>query len=785
MRGSWWWWTVGLLAAGCAVASAVDTSNRSPAPGAAPAGTQSTTSSDRIEVAGGLRAMALTLPDDVLEALRTSQWDLALAGLRKVPLDGLKGAQKGDWAFLVGWCATHGTDPAAASDVLPLLDGTTSVPEPYLALVHGELLLAVNKPLDALPWLERVGTTAVIAPRAALKAADALQALGRTADARAKLQPIAARPDPTPGNGEILMRLAEWHGIGSDEAYPLARRVWTYYPGTDADLLATTALAKYPSKQPTWQESTIRAEQWMNASNWDAALALVEPLAAHGAGDSLDACRLRFVRGRSLYKKNAVSDAADALAGIGASCAEVTDDYGARGLYLLGTAQYRRKLFDASAKSYRELTTLYPKSTMADDGLTRGGISLIEAGREDEARKWWEEALAQFPDGDTVPEALLRLAFARYLEGDGADARAIAARLGGLPLTGDSVSVQAGRYWAARWRLYPSAADPRHKDPDPAALADAVAGWKALCLDQPHSFYAILAYSRLVEVAPDVAKQLAVRPAGHDDGSKVAPWSVRLDLARDPHVRDGVALIRVGLVGEALAEWAMVDKGALQPDERAWLSELRVVSGDWLFAHDELRRWLLAHPLTTLGAHEPQIARLAYPDRYWDEVKASVKPEYRFEPRLFHALIREESSFNRQIVSFAGARGLSQLMPATAKQTAGWLGITITNAELEVPAKNLVIGARYLEAMHKQLSGSPYLALAAYNGGAANVNKWVGEDGNPPTDEYVERIPFEETRGYVKRVMGTWQAMRYRFDTQNPAFPDMSRFNHQAEPEGL
>lgn len=731
-----------------------------------------------------LRKLALPLPVTVLDALRTGYWDVALAGLRTMDTTVLVGPQKGDWAFLVAWCATHGTAPQSAVDVLPLLDGAVSVPEPYVALVRGEVLLADGKPLDALGWFDRVGAATVISPRAALKAADALAALGRTAEARERLQPVADRPDPTLGNPEILLRLAEWHGIGSDAAYPLLRRIWTHYPGTEPDLQASALLAQYPTRPATWQEKTLRAEQWMELQNWKAAQAEIAPVLGNVGTGTLESCRLQFVQGRAQYKLNAVSDAAATLATIGPSCLEASVDYGPRGLYLLGTALYRRKNYEGAAAAYHQIVELYPTHTMADDALTRGGIALFEAGRKDEARKWWEEALAKYPKGDTVPEALTRLSFSRYLDGDPEDARAIATRLGNLPLDGDAVSVQAGRYWAARWRLYGTASAPNQKSTDPAALADAVAGWKKLCEELPGSFYAILAYSRLVEVAPDVAAALAKRPANHDDGHEVVPWVVRLDLARDPNLRDGVGLMRLGLANEALAEWSRVDFSSLAPDERAWLSELRIVAEDWLFAHDELRRWIGTHPPGTLGPREPQIIRLAYPDRYWAEVKTAVKPDYKYEPRMFHALVREESNFNREIVSFAGARGLSQLMPATAKQTADWLKMTVSMDDLNVPQTNLIIGARYLEQMHRQLSGSPFLAIASYNAGAANAQKWTLANGNPPTDEYVERIPFEETRGYVKRVMGTWQTMRYRFDLDAPAYPDLSRFNHRTELEG-
>jgi soluble lytic murein transglycosylase len=213
----------------------------------------------------------------------------------------------------------------------------------------------------------------------------------------------------------------------------------------------------------------------------------------------------------------------------------------------------------------------------------------------------------------------------------------------------------------------------------------------------------------------------------------------------------------------------------------AWLMELRIMSGDWLYAHDAFRRWIRSHPVGTLGPRQAQVIRVAYPDRYWDLVQNAAQDD-RYDPRLFHALVREESNFNRRIVSFAGAVGLSQLMPATAKETCGWMGKTYSLEALNDPETNLSIGARYLDAMHKQLSDSPYLSLAAYNAGAGRVGQWRRAWGNVPTDEYVERIPFRETREYVKRVMGTWQVMRFQFD-DTAAIPDLSAFNHQALPE--
>jgi soluble lytic murein transglycosylase len=214
----------------------------------------------------------------------------------------------------------------------------------------------------------------------------------------------------------------------------------------------------------------------------------------------------------------------------------------------------------------------------------------------------------------------------------------------------------------------------------------------------------------------------------------------------------------------------------------AWWVELRGNTGDWLYAHDAFRHYLWSHPFDALGDRQAQVIRLAWPDRYWDLVQEAAKGD-RYDPRLFHALVREESNFNSRIESFAGALGLSQLMPATAKQTAGWLGMTVAISDLDDPKTNLTIGARYLDAMHKEQGGSPYLALASYNAGGGRSRQWTKAWGNPPTDEWVERIPFRETRGYVKRVMGTWQTMRWQFDVEEDGYYDLSAFNHAARPD--
>ncbi len=733
---------------------------------------------DVVAIDPELQRAVWPVPQPATDRLRAEDWPAAVAALRAVPLDGLVGDQKSAWAFLVAWAAVHTDHPEQALDVLPLLAPTPAVPDAWGAAVRGELLLAAGKAEEALVELAKVDAASAVGPRAAMAAHEALRGLGREQEAWERVEALVARPDPAPGNAAALLALARRAGLESPVGRGHALRIQVFYPGTPED----EAVKGLGTSGWTWQERARRAEGLANAGQWQAAIELTAGITDPEAkGSSIDACRLRYVRGRSLTKKNAQSEAAAVLADVASACAGVEGDYGAKGAYLLGQALHRRKAYAEAAAAYRALAETFPASSVADDGLTKAGAALLEVGRDAEARALWERALTEFPTGDTVPEALLRLAFARYEAGDPADAIAVAEQLAALPLDGDGLRVVGGKYWAARWRMYPTASAPSKATTDATARAEAIAGWTAVCEQHPQSFYALLSAARLYEVAPAVAAALA-RPDPHDRGEEPVAWSVRASTLRDARFRDAISLLRLSLANEGLAELALDGVGEWTPDERAWVTGLRIEAGDWLFAHDEMRRWLTTHPIGTLGEHERRIVRVAYPDRYWEQVRASVKPGWHYEPRLFHALVREESNFNREIVSFAGAHGLSQLMPATAQQTAGWLGMKVTTADLRDPVTNLTIGARYLEAMHTQLGNSPYLALAAYNGGAGNVNKWLTAEQNPPTDEFVENIPFDETRGYVTRVMGTWQVYRWQFDEDAPPFPDLSAFNHRAKP---
>ncbi|HKX22040.1 MAG TPA: lytic transglycosylase domain-containing protein, partial [Rhizorhapis sp.] len=137
---------------------------------------------------------------------------------------------------------------------------------------------------------------------------------------------------------------------------------------------------------------------------------------------------------------------------------------------------------------------------------------------------------------------------------------------------------------------------------------------------------------------------------------------------------------------------------------------------------------------------------------------------------MIHAIARQESQFDRQAVSHAGARGLMQLMPGTARETAGKIGLSYDAASLNDPSYNIQLGSTYFQSMLRYYGGSFPLAVAAYNAGPGNVNKWIAANGDPRLPgadmvRWIENIPIYETKNYVQRVLEN--AVVY--DLMNPA----------------
>jgi len=145
--------------------------------------------------------------------------------------------------------------------------------------------------------------------------------------------------------------------------------------------------------------------------------------------------------------------------------------------------------------------------------------------------------------------------------------------------------------------------------------------------------------------------------------------------------------------------------------------------------------------------------RILFPEAYWVQIKQSAAANG-LDPFMVASLIRQESEFNPQAISNKSAYGLMQLLPSVGRSMAKEEGIHHFEAnQLLDPNVNIRLGCRYLKQTMDKFGGQPEYVFAAYNAGDARVSDWQGAGGYQGIDEFVESIPFTETREYVQAIL--------------------------------
>ncbi|CAK0749785.1 soluble lytic murein transglycosylase [Gammaproteobacteria bacterium] len=284
-------------------------------------------------------------------------------------------------------------------------------------------------------------------------------------------------------------------------------------------------------------------------------------------------------------------------------------------------------------------------------------------------------------------------------------------------------------YWLAR-------ALEQRKGPDAAAPL-----FRKLA--QTRSFYGFLAADRLKLPYPINNRAVAY--------SRVEGQNI----SYHPGVQRAYELRQLGRLAETRKEWR------------------------WLTRQMDRRTLSVAARLAYLwGWNDLAIATVTRAE-YWDDLEIRFPILYRAEverearahglnPAWVMAIMRQESVFALDAQSSAGARGLMQLMPTTASHVARGLGLKPPGSdELFMPDLNIRLGTAYLETVFKQLGRQATLATAAYNAGPHRVRSWLSNTHQIPTDLWIESIPFNETRDYVKRVLQYTMIYEHRMGLPN------------------
>jgi soluble lytic murein transglycosylase len=205
------------------------------------------------------------------------------------------------------------------------------------------------------------------------------------------------------------------------------------------------------------------------------------------------------------------------------------------------------------------------------------------------------------------------------------------------------------------------------------------------------------------------------------------------------------ALISLGMRQEAVTELV------LQCRQISGVSDL--VSAASLF--QDLGEYKRAISLVTKAPYSEQLHRFWYPLAFWDKVEETARRN-RIDPYIVLSVMREESRFDQSAKSPAGAYGLMQLMPQTAYRLDRNLNLGISRpSQLTDPGNNIALGTYYLKKLSEEFSSLP-LALAAYNAGETAVKSWQHRFAYRSADEFIEDIPYAETRNYVKKVLTSY-----------------------------
>jgi len=613
---------------------------------------------------------------------------------------------------------------------------------------------------------------------AELVVATALAAQGRAADAIPRWRTALGKSPRVWIDVALPLASALLDSAGAtqadlDEARELATRVMVEAPriadSSGADGIRKRAVQRllvHDAKTPRELTLAQRAQQarvWLDAGEVTKAAALATALLKEPrvSGDATVSCSAAVVRAQALGRTKAGSGTSwdDAIARCEHDAGLVTALYA-------GAKAAQGKHPDVARLRYAKVEELFHGHRLADDARFQGALLALGAGDEPTFTKMMLALPDDYPGGDQRAEALFRVALLRMTRGDWTGAAPLLDRI--VALTPDDQHwATAGRAEYFRARV---AAEEGHKD-------DARARYVRVLERHPFAYYMTQAYARLSEDDQELAtRTLASAFAREETTPFLSSAHAELDTAAFGKAR---ALLELGDIDLARKELALA--GATRDDvdpEVMWTVALLydqagAVEIGHAFARQKLRDYLTHYPV---GAWKTKW-QIAYP-RAFDDLVVTDSTANGIPKALTWAIMREESDFIADAKSSSAAFGLMQLIVPTAKGVARGTGFGWDEASLKEPRVNVALGTRLLAQLRGSFAENPTLAIAAYNGGGGAVGRWIAARGDEPFDLWVEEIPWEETRGYQKRVLSSEVAYAYLYDPA--ALDEVLRISPQA-----
>jgi soluble lytic murein transglycosylase len=592
-----------------------------------------------------------------------------------------------------------------------------------------------------------------LAAKAVLLATKAYGANGDTKQAVEILRAnYATLPQPA---GDLAMANAFEAAGDSVSAAIYFQRVYYGYPTSGESGPAETEMARlraklgdaYPPPMPTAMLG--RAFKLLDGGVHKRARRELETLIPQLGGAERDLARVRV--GVADYEAKETLAAQRYLRALEISSPEPD----AERLCYLAYCSRRLKNQDEVHATLDKLARLYPQSKWRLQALVADANSHLIENELDTYEPLYRSCYESFPSDPQAAICHWKVVWGHYLRRRPDAAEMMRAHLRMFPASEDSAGAL---YFLGR--LAESSSDP----------ASARAYYDEIVREYPNYYYTVLARERLKEIPakPSTSVNEFLRTVAFPKRSRTlnfepnATAKLRIERAQ--------LLLAAGLDDLAEGELRFAAQNEDQPHvisiELAALASKRTGPDQ---AMRLIKRYASGYLYYPLESAPTEFWKLAFPLPYRAELEKFAK-QNGLDPFLVAALIRQESEFNPKAVSVANARGLTQIEPATGRELSRKLKIVpYSTPRLFQPSVNLQLGTFYLKTMLERLNGHAEAALAAYNAGLSRAHAWLswGEFREPA--EFVETVPFTQTRGYIQTVLRNADVYRRLYGSQAPA----------------
>lgn len=568
--------------------------------------------------------------------------------------------------------------------------------------------------------------------------AGALVANGKADQAIAELEKHRAPVNP---ETEFALATAYKAAGMQQKATEILRRIYFEMPISEQAGLAALTLQSQGEKQPagSFDQRRTRAALLMKARRFQDAASDLSSLIEQTPPEKMPAMQVEFAT--ALYRAHKRDDAQRLFETVLQNPAATTE-IKAQTLYFLAECARDKDDQDKHAAYVSQLRTLAPDSSWMGQALLSAGNMYMLKGDFATGVKFYAEIFERKQNDRFSPYAHWKTAWLNYQMGKKDEAKRLFDEQ--LVLYPASSEVPAALYWRGRIA----------EDEGDKAIARAY--YQKLSENYRYFYYANLGRDRLARIGLADAGDPAVLDRLPSPAAPPRAWD-----PPDGNVRLQKAQL---LANAALFDFAAKELQAAAAGSPPWLARsLAALYGDqgsYIHAIENLKRAVPGYFSVEINQIPRPVWEGLFPRPFWDELRKDAL-QNKLDPYLVASLIRQESEFNPLAVSPANAMGLMQLLPSVGRGLAKQMKIRhFSSDDLLIANTNLQMGTRYFKHMVDHYDGQVEYALAAYNAGEDRVDDWRQKGNFKSVDEFVESIPFTETREYVQAILRN--AMLYK-----------------------